>query len=207
MEFHSNNNQLDKSNRLFLKVQKGDHSALEQLFRRTFPRFLDFALKITKDEIIAEDIVQDVFVKLWEKRETIQGLNIEGYLFRLVRNKCLDHIKYIKVISGKEIDLDNFCKFEELYRVDFISDEPYLLIQEELKSEIQQTIDSLPPRCKEVFVLSRQDGLKNREIAEKLQINIKNVERHLSRATKTFKEKFPEGVPLPLIILVLRNFF
>jgi RNA polymerase sigma-70 factor (ECF subfamily) len=124
----------------------------------------------------------------------------------LVRNACLDYIRFVKVVSEKEMELGAIRKYEELYRIDFVRDEPYLLIQEELKREIEQTIHSLPERCREVFILSKIEGLKNREIAEKLQINIKNVERHLARAAKTFREKFADELPTAIIILVLRNF-
>jgi len=192
-----------KSSRLFQKVKAGDEKALETLFYRTFPRLFDFASKITKDEAIAEDILQDAFIRLWEKKDQIENNNIEAYLFRLVRNQCLDYIKFAKVVSKREAELGTISKYEELYRIDFIRDEPYLLIREELKREIEKTIDSLPSKCKEVFLLSRIDGLKNREIAEKLQINIKNVERHLARATRTFRERFSGEIPLTLIILVL----
>jgi RNA polymerase sigma-70 factor (ECF subfamily) len=92
-----------------------------------------------------------------------------------------------------------------LYRIDFVGDEPYILIEEELKIKIEKTIKSLPERCREVFILSRIEGLKNKEIAEKLGINIKNVERHLGRALQTFRKTFSEELPIALIILVLKN--
>ncbi|MFV0378160.1 MAG: RNA polymerase sigma-70 factor [Mangrovibacterium sp.] len=197
-------NDTNKSTLLFRQFKQGDPKALEELFYRTFPRLFDFANRITKDRQVAEDIVQDVFIKIWEKKERIESINIEGYLFRLVRNQCLDYIKFIKVISGREIEFNSMQKIEELYRIDFIRDQPYLLIQEELKLEIERTIDSLPPRCREVFILSKIEGLKNREIAEQLQISIKNVERHLVRATQAFRQKFSNELPLGIIILVLK---
>ncbi len=192
----------DRSTQLFLQVKKGDDKALEELFFRTFPRLFDFASKITRDNAIAEDILQDAFIKLWEKKGRIESINIEAYLFKLVRNQCLDYIRFVKIVSEKETELAEVSKYEELYRIDFVRDEPCLLIREELKNEIEKTIDSLPARCREVFILSKIDGLKNREIAEKLQINIKNVERHLARAAKTFTEKFSGEIPLVIIILV-----
>lgn len=198
---------MDTSTRLFLKCKMGDEKAFEALFHRTFPRLHDFVLKITKDETIAEDILQDVFMQLWKKKDQVENINIEAYLFRLVRNQCLDYIKFVKVISAKTSEFEATRKYEELYRIDFFRDEPYLLIHEELKREIERIIDMLPARCKEVFMLSRMEGLKNREIAEKLQINIKNVERHLARAIKTFREKFSDEVPVTVITLILSQLF
>ncbi|MEL7589533.1 MAG: RNA polymerase sigma-70 factor [Prolixibacteraceae bacterium] len=197
---------MDTSNRLFLACKMGDEKAFEALFHRTFARLHDFALKITRDDAIAEDILQDAFIKLWSRKDQIENINIEAYLFRLVRNQCLDYVRLVSVISEKTIQLESASRYEELYRIDFIRDEPYLLICEELKSEIEKTINSLPERCREVFILSRIEGLKNREIAEKLQINIKNVERHLARALKTFTEKFAGDLPFGAILLIIRNF-
>ena len=96
-------------------------------------------------------------------------------------------------------------KFEELYRIDFIGNEPYILIEQEFKTKIEKIVQSLPQRCREVFILSRMEGLKNKEIAEKLDINIKNVERHLSRALQSFRKNFTEELPIALIILVLKS--
>jgi RNA polymerase sigma-70 factor (ECF subfamily) len=206
MEPKPANRDPDQSTQLFLKVKKGDGKALEELFHRTFPRLFDFASKITKSETIAEDILQDVYIKLWEKKNQVESINIEAYLFKLVRNRCLDYIKHVKLVSEKEMELSAAIKLEELYRIDFIRDEPYLLIHEELKIEIEKAIESLPEKCKEVFVLSKIEGLKNREIAEKLQINIKNVERHLARAMKTFRERFPGELPITLFVFVFRYY-
>lgn len=80
-----------------------------------------------------------------------------------------------------------------------------MLIEQELKMKIEKTIQDLPDRCREVFMLSRMNGLKNKEIAEKLDINIKNVERHLNRALQSFRANFTEEFPIALILLVMKN--
>ncbi|HBL77208.1 MAG TPA: RNA polymerase sigma-70 factor [Prolixibacteraceae bacterium] len=195
----------NKANELFRKVKSGDEEALHSLFLIYFPRLNDFAARIISDPETSQDITQEVFVVLWEKKDRIQVQNIESFLYKMVRNRCVDHIKHLKIIDNKKLEWSEQSKFEELYHIDFIRDEPYVLIQEELKTEIEKTIKSLPDRCREVFMLSRIDGLKNREIAEKLNINIKNVERHLSRALRTFRDKFSDELPLAVIILVLKS--
>lgn len=194
-----------KANELFDRVKTGDQKAFEILFSIYFPRLNDFAKRVVNDNVISQDIVQEVFVKVWEKKGEIENINPEAYLFRLVRNRCIDYINHLRVVSERLDEIEIASKYEELYRIDFIGDEPYVLIEKELKQKIEQTIETLPDRCREVFVLSRINGLKNREIAEKLDINIKNVERHLSRAMQSFKDNFAEELPLVLIILVLKN--
>lgn len=190
---------------LFDRIKSGDQKALETLFSVYFPRLNDFARNVVKDDVISQDIVQDVFVKVWEKRLEIETINLEAFLFKLVRNRCIDYIKYLKVVNNRMQQIQLSSKYEELYRIDFIGDEPYVLIEQELKQKIEKTIESLPERCREVFILSRMNGLKNKEIAEKLGINIKNVERHLTRALQTFRTNFSEELPIALVILVLKN--
>ena len=193
------------ANKLFRRIKSGDEEALHSLFEIYFPRLNDFAARIISDTETSQDITQEIFVKVWEKRNEIEVQNIESFLYKLVRNSCIDHIKQLKVIDNKNHKWGEKIKFEELFHIDFIRDEPFILIQEELKSEIERTIKSLPDRCREVFMLSRVDGLKNREIAEKLNINIKNVERHLSRAMHNFRDKFSDEFPIAIVILLLKS--
>jgi RNA polymerase sigma-70 factor (ECF subfamily) len=193
-----------KADELFDQVKTGDQKAFEQLFSIYFARLNDFARKVVKDDFISQDIVQEVFVKVWESKAGIESINLGAFLFRLVRNRCIDYIKHLKVVNNRMQQIEVSTKHEELYRIDFLGNEPYVLIEQELKTEIEKTIRSLPDRCREVFILSRIDGLKNTEIAEKLGINIKNVERHLTRALQSFRKNFAEDLPVALIILVLK---
>lgn len=195
-----------KADKLFDQVRTGDQSAFELLFSIYFARLNDFAKNVVRDGMISQDIVQEVFVKVWETREEIENINLEAFLFRLVRNRCIDYIKHLKVVNNRMQKIQIISKYEELYRIDFIGNEPYVLIEEELKIKIEKTILSLPERCREVFILSRMDGLKNREIAEKLGINIKNVERHLGRALQSFRKNFSEELPVALILLIIKEF-
>jgi len=199
----------DKSKRiaddLFDQFKAGDQKALQQLFSIYFTRLNDFAMHVVKDNEISQDIVQEVFVKVWENKADIDSLNIEAFLFKLVRNRCIDYIKHLKVVNNHLHEIQVSSAYEELYRIDFIGNEPYVLIEAELKTKIENTIQALPERCREVFVLSRMDGLKNKEIAEKLGINIKNVERHLNRALQSFRKNFTQELPIALIVLILKN--
>lgn len=190
---------------LFDLIRNDDQKAFERLFSIYFPRLNDFANKVVRDDGISQDIVQEAFLKIWDKRAQIQSINIEAFLFRLVRNGCIDYIKYLKVINNRMDKIRISSKIEELYRIDFVGDEPYLLIEEELNAKIEITIQSLPVRCREVFLLSRMDGLKNKEIAEKLHISIKNVERHITRALHSFRDNFSRELPITIILLVMKN--
>ncbi len=205
MQEDSENRIRRKADELFDQVKTGDQKAFELFFSIYFARLNDFAKNVVKDDAISQDIVQEVFVKVWENSAQIESLNLEAFLFRLVRNRCIDYIKHLKVVNNRMQEIHISSKYEELYRIDFIGNEPYVLIEQELQTKIEKIIQSLPERCREVFILSRINGLKNKEIAEKLSINIKNVERHLNRALKTFRENFSEELPIALIVLVLKS--
>ncbi|MCT4645165.1 MAG: RNA polymerase sigma-70 factor [Carboxylicivirga sp.] len=162
----------------------------DQLFRQYFPRLDAYARRFVKDADVAKDIVQESFINIWEKKGEVRMETLENYLFICVRNSCLNFLKKQLLLQEKLNHFQDSMWMEEIYRIDFLKDEPTKMIEEELREEIHSLMEELPPRCKEVFTLSREEGLKNREIAERLNISIKNVERHISTALKKFKQKF-----------------
>ena len=191
---------------LFNQFKAGDINALQHLFSVYFRRLNDFAAHVINDKEISQDIVIEVFEKVWENRDKIEDINIEAYLYKLVRNRCIDFIKHLKVVHHQMQVVQDSLQYEEMYRIDFVGNQPYILIEEELKAKIEKNILSLPEHCREVFILSRVEGLKNREIAEKLNINIKNVERHLHKAFQLFRRNFADEVPvIIIIILIIKN--
>ncbi len=178
------------SNNLFIQFQQGDEHAFELLFKKLFPRLNDFARNILNDDQLSQDIVQDVFIKVWEKKASIEPINIEAFIFRVLKNQCINHFKFEQLVENKKVNLKELKDMEELYRIDFMKDEPYQLIEKELQNELDFILNTLPKRCKEVFILSRVEGLKNKEIAEKLQIHIKNVEKHITKALSIYRTHF-----------------
>ena len=90
-----------KADELFDHIKTGDQKAFELLFSIYFARLNDFAKHVVKDDAISQDIVQDVFVKVWENKAKIESLHLEAYLFRLVRNRCIDSIKHLKVENNR----------------------------------------------------------------------------------------------------------
>ncbi|MBI9063585.1 MAG: RNA polymerase sigma-70 factor [Marinilabiliaceae bacterium] len=175
------------------------------LFKKYFPRLQAFARVIVKDNEAAKDIVQDSFIKAWEAGNGIEKKTFENYLFTLVRNRCLNYLRDQCTTGRKKHDLTELAKYEEIYRIDFIRDEPYLIFEKELKEKLSSAIALLPPRCKEVFIKSRFEGMKNREIAEELGINLKNVERHISAGLKFLKNHFADQLPMLLILEIISS--
>ena len=173
------------------------------LFRKYFPRLRAFARVIVKDKKKKKDIVQDSFIKSWEERQNIVAKTFENYLFKMVRNRCLNYIRDMRLANDKLHDLFELSSCEELYRIDFVRDEPYIIFEKELQEKLDKAIDTLPARCREVFIMSRFKGMKNREIAEELNINIKNVERHISSALKVLREHFKSQGAILLVLDII----
>lgn len=170
-------------------IQKLNTKNFEKLFKKYFSTLCYFAQKYISDVETAKEIVHDVFINLWNKRESIDlEKSVKSYLFTSVHNRCLNYIR-----DNKKFD-HNIEQLENLHeRMDWESFDS--LVQMELENKINKTIELLPDRCREIFVLSRFDNLKYSEIAEKLEISIKTVETQMSKALKILRENLKEYLP------------
>ncbi len=171
-------------------LQSGDATAFETIYRLYANNLYIFACSYISDKITAEDIVQEVFVTLWDHRKTIQiKSNVHGYLFRMVKNRCLDYLrKPQKTISieGEEVD-------ERRINYQALQDEgASLLIESELEKSIHDAIELLPDSCRAVFLKIRIDGMKYREAANELNISVKTVESHMTKALKHLRVHLKE---------------
>jgi len=176
---------------LLSEIKNGNFAAFEFLFNSYYPRLLKFSRKFVLDEEIARDLLQDSFLSFWEKRDYLNSVSIKALLFTIVRNKCLNHLKYSAVRAKYQLDyLSEVEGAESLYNFDFLGRADGQLLYDEVLSKVNSVIKLLPPRCKEVFLLSRVEGLKNREIAEKLDISQTAVEKHISKAVSIFSNEF-----------------
>lgn len=164
-------------------IKQGDAKAFEDLFRRYFPHLLHYASMLLKDEDLAQDAVQSVFIHIWEKRKELEiQKTIKSYLFRSVYNASINLLKQQKL---------NEKSRKALALIHPGIEQSFLLNIEahELETRIASALESLPEKCRQVFDLSRNEGLKNREIAEKLGISIKTVEAHIGKALGILKKR------------------
>lgn len=148
-----------------------------ELYLTYYPRLVRFAKEFLMCEEDAENITQDVFTMLWEKRDFISHIdNMNAYLFRLVRNKCLDYLKH-KVFEQRYAE-----SVQLAYEADVPEDHDTEIL-------IRAAINSLPKRCRDIFLLSRVEGLKYREISEQLGISVNTVESQMGIALKKLRMK------------------
>jgi len=160
-----------------------DKSAFEKLFKTLFPSLAHFARKYVPDNDTAKEIAHDVFLNLWEKRENIDSsTSLKSYLFTSVYNRCMNYIRDHRKFNRDEQIFDILEQEEQS-----VPHDP--LEEQELESRIIESMNSLPPRCKEIFMLNRFEGINYAEIAEKLDISVKTVETQMSKALRILREK------------------
>ncbi|WP_420319102.1 RNA polymerase sigma-70 factor [Ekhidna sp.] len=163
-----------------------DKRAFELVFNQYYNIMVLYASRFMDTREEAEEIAQDVFVKFWEKCESLsEDSSIKSYLYRSVHNSCLNAIKHDKVKDGYRQHVINVM--ESSYQTEIEVNDP-----DELRNRIHQEIDKLPPRCAEIFKLSRFEGLKYQEIADHLDISVKTVEVQMGKALRVLRESLQD---------------
>ena len=165
---------------LQFRVARGDETAFTQLYLHFGKKLIHFAVSLVRSREIAEELVEDVFVKLWANRQNITAIeNIRVYLYVAVKNKALNKLsqKATELIAAPFDYLDT--------TLDEFAASPYdLMITSEMMERMHQVIETLPPRCKMIFKLIREDGLKYKEVAEILNISINTIDAQMAIAVR-----------------------
>lgn len=170
---------------LFQKIQQGDKKSFEILFKTYYASLCHFSRSYIKDQDDCEEVVQGFFLKIWEKREELDiNSSVKNYLFSSIRNRCLNHIKHLKIKQEYQSEV--------LTNPENAIDTSNFFMEIDLIDKIDKCIAALPDRRREIFVLSREQGLKYREIADQLGISIKTVETQMGQALKDLREKLKE---------------
>lgn len=175
-------------------LKSNDTVAFTELYNRYKGILYIYACKITKDDDIAEDLIQELFINLWDKRETINFTSsISSYLYSAVRYKFFD------LVDKQKVRADYVQAFQLfLDKGEYLTDN--YITEKELAATIEKEIANLPAKMREVFLLSRKENLSNKEIAERLDISEKTVKNQLSTALKTLKVKL--GLLTFLLVLI-----
>jgi len=170
---------------LYLKLREGDERAFQAMFLKYYPAMCNFARQYLNDHELAEETAQDMFVKIWEKRASLNiETSVKHYFFRSIRNHCLNQIRHEKIKK-------QYAKVVlESSHQDINPDQYYLEV--DLIERIEKCIESLPPKRKEIFRLSREQGMKYKEIADTLAISVKTVEAQMGLALKHLRDELKD---------------
>lgn len=161
------------------RLVEGDQLALKALYDRYSNKLFQLAFAIVRSKEMAEEVVEDVFIKVWKKRVQLRKIeNLTFYLYVMTKNCSRDYLR--KYGNKKSINLDEVAL--PFYRVDATPED--LMITEEAINQINKAINELPTKCRLIFKLVKEDGLKYREVAELLHLNIKTVENQVGIALK-----------------------
>ncbi len=170
------------------RIQTGDLKEFERLFKELYAPLCTFASKFLGDNDKAEEIVQDIFYGIWKNREKLEiKISFKSYLYRSVQNNCL------QVIQHHQVE-DRYKQHMVNNMVEFQIDPMQEMELEEMNQLIEKTLESLPEKCKQIFSMSRFDGLKYKEIAEKLNISVKTVEANMGKALNAFRQNLKQYV-------------
>ena len=168
-----------------------DETIFEGLYYKYSDRLYNFAFRFVSDEHTAQDIVHEAYGTLWEKFEGKESDAWQALLFRIVRNRSIDTLRHqssLRIVSLTD-SFRNVCD-EGLYQMDFaVNDSDRKTIYDELTANIHSIMGKLPDRCREVFMMSRFQNMKNKEIAAALKISEKAVEKHIHKALTLFRKE------------------
>ncbi len=182
------------------KVSGDNTDQFDHLFRLYYADLCAFALRYLHSESQAEDLVSETFYTLWKSREALGKIdNIKAYLFKSVRNNCLYYLRSQK--NKPQIQDVDFSLLEP--QSILVKNAMDTLILKELAEQLMVLIEDLPPQQQKIFKMKRFDNKKNKEIADELNLSVKTVEMHVSKATSTLRTKLKSYLPSLIILYYL----
>lgn len=178
-------------------LRQSNRQVFDALFRTHYEPLCNYACAMLKGEMdTAEDIVQDCFFKLWEKREALEiSYSIKSYLYKMVHNACLNRIRSEKVQNQYKQHNIVWLEANSSVAIDTSFD---------MRENIKKAMDELPKQCRLIFELNRFEELKYREIAEQLDISIKTVENQMGKALRILREKLADYITVFTMFLFLK---
>lgn len=175
----------------------------ENFYITWYSRVKYFARDYVLSDEEAENITQDVFLDFYQKRDTLDfHINVIAYLFTSVKNRCIDYLRR-KLLEQEaatkmqeDFDLSFRMKFDSLEAFDVDG-----LSEDNIKDIIEKALNTLPERCREIFILSKLEGKKQKEVAEELNVSVKTIETQMTIAYKKLREELKKHLPLLLFLL------
>lgn len=180
-----------------------EKTTFAKIYSAYFPKLVRFSCEYVVSIEDAENIVQDLFMYLWEHREMLNSLsNLNAFLFTLTKNRCIDFYRHRVLVDRKKESLDTLQERELKLKIEALEyfDENMFSIND-IETLLDKAIDHLPEKCRQVFILSRMEGLKHEEIATQLNISVNTVQNHIVTALRKLKVELKDYLPLFIFII------
>jgi RNA polymerase sigma-70 factor (ECF subfamily) len=181
---------------LLIQIKQGSQPAFEEVFLKYYAELCTYANSILGSKDSSEEVTQEMFVKLWENRNSLEiKTSLKAYLYRTIHNQCINQIESWKVRN-------QYSKNQAQNIIPFSGDYPIAnLIAQELELKIKESIDALPDQCREVFLLIRVHHKSYHEVAQKLNLSLNTVKTQMHRAITKLKGSLHEYLPITTIIV------
>jgi len=187
-----------KEKELLKLIAIGDEKSFNELFALYRNQLYDYLLKVTKSQIISEEVTLDIFIKIWNGRDFLYKIdNLDAFLFRVAHNKAIDYLRMAKRSRLQQMEI--WTDLQNLASQDS-SDERIIKLETEL--ELQKSINKLSPKRQEVFRLSREENLTYDQIAEKMKISRNTVRNHISAALNFIRGNISIGTYIASIVII-----
>ena len=184
--------ELKDTGRLQLLGNPGEQ-AFEQVFKSNFKSLHAYAFTIIKDDIMAEEIVQNVFCRLWEKKEKLEiQTSLAAYLYRSVYHESLNYLKHLKVRAA----YNSYAYSKNKNEADHAEKK---ILLADLENKLNNALSELPEQCRTIFQMSRFEELKYQEIADRLGLSIKTIENQMGKALRLLRLKLADFLPVAIL--------
>ncbi|RHU26236.1 MULTISPECIES: RNA polymerase sigma-70 factor [Parabacteroides] len=180
-----------------------ENATFSKIYLIYFPKLVRFAREYVISIEDAENIVQDIFMYLWEHRDMLDSLtNPNAFLFTLTKNRCIDFYRHKTFIDSKNESLDNLPERELKLKMEALMQfDENIFTEKEIEDLLAKAIEHLPEKCRQVFILSRMNGLKYEEIATQMDISVHTVQNHIVTAIRKLKVELKDYLPLFVFII------
>jgi len=182
---------LEELNKIWSDVKKGEEKAFYSLYTLLFPNLVKYVRQIVKDEFLAEDIVQELFIKIWRNRNSLNIIGqVQAYIYKMAHHSSINKLQHLATSKNRVnrmVSDEEWIFIRDTYQVDELIIED--IECDDMDGLIRKTIDTLPEKCREVFLLSRYEDLSNEDIAQKLGISVHTVRAHIYHALEVIRQR------------------
>lgn len=180
-----------------------ENAAFSKIYRIYFPKLVRFSREYVVSTEDAENIVQDIFMYLWEHRDMLESLtNPNAFLFTLTKNRCIDFYRHKVRTESKKESLDALSERELKLKMEALQQfDENMFTVDDIDVLLNKAIAHLPEKCRQVFILSRMEGMKHEEIATQLNISVNTVQNHIVVALRKLKVELKDYLPLFIFII------